>query len=165
MYLPKNECPVPFDQQPLNEYLSLSQSCLFNWSRYAISKYLSIILLIFCFLFFFIGIFLIYSVPKFFSILKILLLDMLYIDIILCLIFIRLYLGWSYIMNRLLSSSIFYEESGWYDGQIWIKKADHLIKDRLVGLYQVLPIIKKVKYSFIYSGFHFIFHVMIYFFL
>jgi hypothetical protein len=29
--------------------------------------------------------------------------------------------GWSYVGDRLLSAVIPYEESGWYDGQMWVK--------------------------------------------
>lgn len=73
-------------------------------------------------------------------------LDILFVDTVFFIIFFRLYLGWSYILNRLLSASIFYEESGWYDGQIWIKKADYLVKDRLIGTYYILPIVYRLKW-------------------
>lgn len=29
--------------------------------------------------------------------------------------------GWSYVGDRLLSAVVPYEESGWYDGQMWVK--------------------------------------------
>jgi hypothetical protein len=32
-----------------------------------------------------------------------------------------------------------YEESGWYDGQIWIKPPEVLIQDRLIGTYEIYP--------------------------
>ena len=38
---------------------------------------------------------------------------------ILSLLFMRQ--GWSYVGDRLLSAVIPYEESGWYDGQMWVK--------------------------------------------
>lgn len=31
---------------------------------------------------------------------------------------IRLYLGWSHVGDRLLSATVIYEETGWYDGQV-----------------------------------------------
>lgn len=31
---------------------------------------------------------------------------------------IRLYLGWSHVGDRLLSATVVYEETGWYDGQV-----------------------------------------------
>lgn len=33
----------------------------------------------------------------------------------------RVLQGWSYVGDRLLSAVIPYEESGWYDGQMWVK--------------------------------------------
>nr|QCI04282.1 hypothetical protein [Anotrichium furcellatum] len=86
-----------------------------------------------------------YLLPASFNSFKMLILDALSIDIVFFVLFIRLYLGWSYILNRLLSASIFYEESGWYDGQIWIKKTSYLVKDRLIGTYYILPIIYRLK--------------------
>ena len=59
----------------------------------------------------------------------------------------RLYLGWSYVVKRLLSATVFYEESGWYDGQIWIKTAENLTRDRLIGIYQIIPFLKRIKYT------------------
>lgn len=31
---------------------------------------------------------------------------------------LRIYLGWSYVGDRLLSAAVEYEETGWYDGQV-----------------------------------------------
>nr|QCI08020.1 hypothetical protein [Plumaria plumosa] len=147
MSLSKNECPVPFDQQPLNEYLSLKKSWPFNWSTYKIQKYVYTILLIFVTLFISLGL-LIFSIYfKKIGFWKLCFLDILIIDIILFSLLLRLYLGWSYVIKRLLSATVFYEESGWYDGQIWIKTSDSLIQDRLIGLYQILPLINRIKYS------------------
>lgn len=60
-------------------------------------------------------------------------------------ILIRLYLGWSYVVKRLMSATVFYEESGWYDGQIWVKPSEILLKDRFIGLYEVFPLLNKIK--------------------
>jgi len=37
------------------------------------------------------------------------------------LVVLRIYLGWSYVGDRLLSAVVPYEETGWYDGQMWVK--------------------------------------------
>jgi len=49
----KKNCPVPFNQQPLNQYLELKESWLFSWSINKIKEYLLKILIIFLSLFFF----------------------------------------------------------------------------------------------------------------
>ena len=51
----------------------------------------------------------------------------------------RLYLGWQYIYSRLMEATVPYEESGWYDGQVWIKPPEVLLQDRLIGTYNVYP--------------------------
>ena len=143
----RKRCPVPFDQQPLNEYFALKASWFFRWSTLEVYTYVMNILYIFltCFVLF---------LPIVFSVItnntsfwKALLLNFIVVNMVFVLIFIRLYLGWSYIVKRLISATVFYEESGWYDGQIWIKTIDSLTKDRLIGLYEVTPFITRIKYS------------------
>ncbi len=62
---------------------------------------------------------------------------------------VRLYLGWIYIKNRLYSEAIFYEESGWYDGQTWQKTPEILARDRLLVSYEIQPILQRIKFTFI----------------
>lgn len=148
MCISKKTCPVPFDQQPLNEYFSLKTSCFFSWSTLNNYEYVKKIVSIFCFLFILFMPFVL-SIISNYSFPQILILDTFIVNIVLILIFIRLYLGWSYIIKRLVSATIFYEESGWYDGQIWIKSTESLTKDRLIGLYEVTPFIKRIQSSLI----------------
>lgn len=60
-------------------------------------------------------------------------------------ILLRLYLGWSYVGNRLLSAVVPYEETGWYDGQLWVKPPEILARDRLLGAYKVKPVMSRLK--------------------
>ena len=55
---------------------------------------------------------------------------------------IRLLLGWKHIYKRLTSEIIEYEESGWYDGQIWIKPIELKEKESLIASIEVKPILK-----------------------
>nr|YP_010903492.1 hypothetical protein REP88_pgp083 [Hypnea cryptica]WCH55945.1 hypothetical protein [Hypnea cryptica] len=156
MFAPKNVCPVPFDQQPLNEYLALKKSCFFAWSILSLNKYINTVLSIFVLLLTVImPIVWILSYNKI-TLWYVLSYSILSVDLIFILLFTRLYLGWSYIVKRLLSATVFYEESGWYDGQIWIKTADILTKDRLIGLYQINPYITRIKYSLFFCIFFFL---------
>lgn len=61
---------------------------------------------------------------------------------------IRLYLGWTYVRDRLYSPVIFYEESGWYDGQTWTKPQEVLTRDRLIVSYEIKPIIRRLQITF-----------------
>ena len=49
------------------------------------------------------------------------------------LISIRLYLGWNHVFKRLTSERVEYEESGWYDGQVWIKPLVLKEKESLIA--------------------------------
>nr|ASQ40359.1 hypothetical protein [Cyanoptyche gloeocystis] len=141
-------CPVPLEQRPFNEFNTLKSSWLFCWPSLNYKKY---VLYLFC-IWFFGWIFTISLCFGFFSPLKNVL-DLFFYGVIggnifVCFDVIRLYLGWSYVGNRLLSASICYEESGWYDGQLWVKTPELLIKDRLVAIYQVKPLLYRLKQTF-----------------
>ncbi|HEY9882587.1 MAG TPA: CGLD27 family protein, partial [Thermosynechococcaceae cyanobacterium] len=56
--------------------------------------------------------------------------------------------GWTYIQSRLSAATIFYEESGWYDGQLWAKPPAMLAQDQLVVTYQIQPILKRLTRTF-----------------
>jgi len=69
-------------------------------------------------------------------------------SLLLGLTLLRLYLGWSYVRDRLRSEAVFYEETGWYDGQLWQKPPEEKAKDHLVVTYQVQPILQRLRWTF-----------------
>nr|YP_009237369.1 hypothetical protein [Wildemania schizophylla]AKS28416.1 hypothetical protein [Wildemania schizophylla] len=141
----KTQCPVPNEQQPANEYTSLKNSWFFCWptlSSKSYNKKITGTLLINCLLIspILLSIFPVTKLPiKFFFS------EFITSSVMTGLILIRLYLGWSYVVKRLMSATVFYEESGWYDGQIWVKPSEILLKDRVLGLYEVFPVLNKIK--------------------
>jgi hypothetical protein len=142
-------CPVPKEQQPINEYQELQGSWFFGWAKLAPLKY--IIKLIW------VGIWsLIVTAPlaeASFPIAKHPLQFSIWAIggslVFIALAAIRLYLGWIYIKNRLYSEAIFYEESGWYDGQTWEKTPEILTRDRLLASYEVQPILNRIQLTLI----------------
>lgn len=58
---------------------------------------------------------------------------------------LRIYLGWAYVGDRLLSAAVEYEETGWYDGQLFVKPPEILARDRLLGSYEVCHVITAVS--------------------
>tara|TARA_S200000501_G_scaffold178375_1_gene168015 strand:- start:628 stop:870 length:243 start_codon:yes stop_codon:yes gene_type:complete len=56
----------------------------------------------------------------------------------------RLYLGWNHVFKRLTSEKVEYEESGWYDGQIWTKPIKLKEKESLIAFLEVKPILKNL---------------------
>jgi len=65
---------------------------------------------------------------------------------------LRIYLGWSYVGERLLSAAVPYEETGWYDGETFVKPPEVLTRDRLLGMYEVKPVMSKLRTTLIGTG-------------
>jgi Conserved in the green lineage and diatoms 27 len=132
-------CPVPIEQQPLNEYRSLAESWFFRWATFDLIGYIKPIALLWIggpakhpleFAFWAAG----------------------GACILPTIAMVRLYLGWTYIRRRLFATRIFYEESGWYDGQTWEKNPDMLNQDRLVAVYEVQPILQRMQMTLLVIG-------------
>ena len=139
------QCPVPKYQRPLTEYNDLKNSFTFSWTKqesYSFGKTVSIFLVI---LIFFTSLIVTtnhdWEKDEVTSLVQI---SSSALGIF-TLWILRLYLGWRYIYNRLMNATVTYEESGWYDGQTWVKTNEVLIQDRLVGTYEVLPIIDRLR--------------------
>ena len=136
-------CPVPKDQQPTNEFIELSKSKIFTWPKS--KKSFSFILLKF-----WIGTFFIFVVISSGSVyfetatLRYILLSFFSSLSLPFLFSIRLYLGWNHIFKRLTSEKVEYEESGWYDGQIWTKPVKLKEKESLIASLEVKPILKNL---------------------
>ena len=67
-----------------------------------------------------------------------------------------IYQGWASVGSRLLSAAVEYEETGWYDGQIFVKPPEILARDRLLGLYTVAPILAQLRTTLIGAGVTFV---------
>ena len=139
----ESKCPVPREQQPTNEFIELSKSKLFSWPKTKKSLVLTLIK------FWFGGfvLFLVISSGSVYfktSIFKYTLLSFFSSLSIPLLISIRLYLGWNHIFKRLTSEKVEYEESGWYDGQVWEKPLALKEKESLIASIEVKPILKNL---------------------
>lgn len=145
MVFPPSLCPVPEEQQPLNEYRELKSSWFFGWAMLPWVNFvgrLGIVWLLGWLL----------SLPV--SMVSFPLAKM----PVQCLwasglgalfpttfVLVQLYLGWSYVRDRLANSTIFYEESGWYDGHYWTKPTEMLAQDQLVVTYQIQPLLLRIR--------------------
>ena len=140
-------CPVPKEQQPTNEFIELSKSSIFSWPKTKKSLILVLIK-------FWIGTFIIFLVISsgsiYFktSLLRYMLLSFFSSLSIPLLISIRLFLGWNHVFKRLTSEKVEYEESGWYDGQVWIKPLGLKEKESLIASIEVKPILKNLTQIF-----------------
>tara|TARA_B100000902_G_scaffold32242_1_gene38582 strand:+ start:3453 stop:3947 length:495 start_codon:yes stop_codon:yes gene_type:complete len=139
----QSNCPVPKDQQPTNEFIELSKSRIFSWPKS--KKSLLFILLKFWAGTFFIFVFISSGSVYFETSLARYILLSFFSSLSIPLLFsIRLFLGWNHIFKRLTSEKVEYEESGWYDGQIWIKPVNLKEKESLIALLEVKPILKNL---------------------
>ena len=139
----ESKCPVPKEQQPTNEFIELSKSRVFSWPK---SKRKLLIILIKFWLATFILFLIISSGSVYFktSIYRYTLISLFSSLCVPFLLSIRLYLGWNHVFKRLMSEKVEYEESGWYDGQIWIKPLNLKEKESLIASIEVKPILKNL---------------------
>jgi len=134
-------CPVPLNQRPLNEFNNIRNSWIISWPFLERSIFYR--KLIFSWLFV-TPISLIISYGS--DYLKNNIFDLTFVSFtasLACptLLLARQWLTWMYIYKRLNSEKIEYEESGWYDGQVWEKPIDWRAKDLLIAQYQIKPIL------------------------
>ena len=61
------------------------------------------------------------------------------------LLLVRQWLGWSTLQRRLVATEIEYEESGWYDGQVWEKPVAWRQQDLLVANHEVRPVLQRLQ--------------------
>jgi len=65
---------------------------------------------------------------------------------------LNMYNGWSYVRDRLLSATVEYEETGWYDGQVYVKDPEMLARDRLLGTYTARPVVELLRKTLFACG-------------
>lgn len=142
--------PVPLEQQPVNEYQSLVESVLFSWAAGDLWSYTFKLSAIGAAVTLMLGWPVMASTldpeKEFFRCATGALCGGL---LAVTLAALRMYLGWAYVGNRLFSATVEYEETGWYDGEIWIKPPEVLARDRLLGSYKVKPALSRVKFTLI----------------
>ena len=143
-----NRCPVPVDQIPIKEYESMSESWFYSWGSRDLKGYLVPIVSLWTLSWLVVGPMAAVSfgpsklLPQFVisASLGALLLPTLAL--------VQLYVGWQHVCDRLSQSAVPYEESGWYDGQIWEKPDDVMNRDRLIADYQVKPLMLRLQKTF-----------------
>lgn len=148
MKSPISVCPVPFEQQPVNEYQGLKESWFYGWATRNVSGYIKPIVILW-----FIGCIITAPIatvsfpweklPIHFS-----LSTLTGASFLPSLALVQLYLGWRYVRSRLFQDVIPYEESGWYDGQTWVKPKEVLTRDRLIVSYEIEPIFQRLRRTF-----------------
>lgn len=141
-------CPVPTEQQPINEYQELKESWFYSWATLEVRSYATKIAWVWVWSWLVAGPVAAASFAPMKASGKFFLLGGAIASLLMSLVLLRLYLGWWYVRSRLVDSTVFYEESGWYDGQTWVKPLEVLTRDRLIATHQVKPILQRLVRTF-----------------
>ncbi|XP_077233762.1 DUF1230 family protein (DUF1230) isoform X1 [Tasmannia lanceolata] len=150
---PGLEIEVPFEQRPVNEYSSLKDGPLYSWGELSPGAFFLRLGGLWLVTFTVLGApIAAASFNPSRDPLRFMLAAGTGTLFLVSLVVLRIYLGWSYVGDRLLSAVIPYEESGWYDGQMWVKPPEVLARDRLLGSYKVKPVIKLLKQTLVGTG-------------
>lgn len=149
---PAQACPVPSDQQPVKEYEALRESWFFGWGTLKSPTYWRKLAWVGFWGWALASPIAGASFPWQKFPLRFCLASGLGAGLAAALVLLRLYLGWYYIRDRLNSERVVYEESGWYDGQVWGKPPEVLTRDRLIAAYQVTPILQRLRQTALILG-------------
>ncbi len=139
------KCPVPAEQQPINQYQDVSESWFYGWGSRDLGGYLKPVVTLWLVGWTVAGpmaaaSFAPAKYPLFFGLsaaMGALVLPLLAL--------LQLYVGWAHVGGRLRQTTVPYEESGWYDGQLWVKPEEVSNRDRLIVDYQVQPVLQRVR--------------------
>ncbi|KAL6215318.1 hypothetical protein ACLB2K_014749 [Fragaria x ananassa] len=135
----ETECPVPLEQQPINEYQNLSTSFPFSWASGDLLEY--------C------------SPDRHRRLLRALrgpprrflrrLRGPIGAAEAVSLRCFQWLLGGHSRRREDVPRLGLHEETGWYDGQIWVKTAEVLARDRLLGSFSVKPLLSRLKVTLV----------------
>ena len=147
-------CPVPAEQLPIREYEEMRESWFYSWGARNLQGYVLPVIVGWTLSWLVAGPIAAASFAPAQFLTKFLVSAALGALVIPILTLLQLYVGWSHVGNRLQLRDLPYEESGWYDGQIWTKPDDVLKRDRLIVDYQVKPILIRLRKTFgiLFSG-------------
>ena len=149
----EDACPVPRDQRPASQYEELRDGALTSWPGLGVGPYVRRVLALFAFFYVVIA----YPIacgsydPK---------TQFVEACVSACVgasgataaMTLSAYNGWSYVRDRLLSATVEYEETGWYDGQVYVKDPEMLARDRLLGTYEVRPVVETLRRTLVGCG-------------
>ena len=139
------QCPVPPEQRPLREYEQLLESWFFVWPAHNFRELVrplatSWLLLTPLTVLVASGSWVMRHHPA-----QLVLAGLVAAVALPILLLVRQWLGWTYVHRRLLSERVEYEESGWYDGQVWEKPLAWRQQDLLVAQHQVQPVLRRLQ--------------------
>jgi hypothetical protein len=154
-------CPIPEDQKPIQEYLEVKENSLINWTGFSFLEYKSKIAFLYIFSFFLFFFFQLtiqidnrilfnFNLTLAKIIAKILIEGLENSFFLSILVLLLLLNRWKELGERFYVSQLFYEESSWFDGQLWAKAFFILKNDRLLFTKKIIPILKRIYKSVLF---------------
>jgi hypothetical protein len=138
-------CPVPVEQQPINEYQHVKGSWFYGWGSRSLIGYVKPLIWLWVSGWIVAGPMAAASFAPAKHPLPFGLSAAMGALVLPMLALLQLYVGWAHVGGRLRQTTVPYEESGWYDGQLWVKPEDVSNRDRLIVDYQVRPVLQRVR--------------------
>ena len=138
-------CPVPREQRPLEQYKELQASWFFVWPHNGDRGLATPLLRAWLIVLPLTLLVASGSVPLRHDLPRLVAAGAVAGLVVPLLLLVRQWLGWTNLQRRLIATAVEYEESGWYDGQVWEKPLAWREQDWLVASHQVRPILGRLQ--------------------
>ena len=138
-------CPIPDDQKPINQYIELKENLITNWTTLSTKKYEKKIFSFYSLFFSIISLFQFSSLKGIDYLFDWVLYNLNITTSFLLFFFLINLSRWFQIKSQFEKARFFYEETSWYDGQIWEKPFLLIKNDKLINTQKINPIIKRIQ--------------------
>jgi len=138
-------CPVPREQRPLEQYKELQASWFFVWPHNGDRGLATPLLRAWLIVLPLTLLVASGSVPLRHDLPRLVAAGAVAGLVVPLLLLVRQWLGWTNLQRRLIATAVEYEESGWYDGQVWEKPVAWRQQDLLVANHEVNPVLWRLQ--------------------
>ncbi|MEN9387967.1 MAG: hypothetical protein RLZZ255_943 [Cyanobacteriota bacterium] len=143
--LSRTVCPVPREQRPLEQYKELQASWFFVWPHNGVRSLATPLIRAWLIVLPLTMLVASGSVPLRHNLPQLVVAGAVAGLVVPMLLLLRQWLGWTTLQRRLMATSVEYEESGWYDGQVWEKPVEWRQQDLLVANHEVKPVLWRLQ--------------------
>ena len=143
--LGRTVCPVPREQRPLEQYKELQASWFFVWPHNGVRGLATPLIRAWLIVLPLTMLVASGSVPLRHNLPQLVVAGAVAGLVVPMLLLLRQWLGWTTLQRRLMATSVEYEESGWYDGQVWEKPVEWRQQDLLVANHEVKPVLWRLQ--------------------
>ena len=138
-------CPVPREQRPLEQYKELQASWFFVWPHNGARGLATPLIRAWLIVLPLTMLVASGSVPLRHNLPRLVIAGAVAGLVLPLLLLVRQWLGWTNLQRRLMATAVEYEESGWYDGQVWEKPVEWRQQDLLVANHEVKPVLWRLQ--------------------